>query len=526
MHKRTTTTVPTAVQGSDADLTALIRDGSSPAAEAALDELYRRHRNPVLAYARTCTPDPHTAEDLVSEAFARALQAVRNGSGPQEAWRPYLLTTVRNTATAWALTARRTELAPDFDTWLSDSPAALGGEDRMLRQEEADRAVRAFRSLPSRWQTALWHSAVEGESPKQIAPVLGLSPSGAASLTARAREGLREAYLAEHVRDATDSDECRHYVGLMAASMRSARGRRSSHLERHLEGCARCRHAWTELRDVNRLLGTALPAGILLWVGGSSWLKTAGAAGGASFSSVAAGGGKAGMGPGVALKAGAGGASVLALAIGAYVSVPDDGKRQTQPAVPQLAVQPSIPGSSPSSSPTSALMPALSTSRSASTTSPSWSPPATDRTQLRIADTGRCMDIGTAAGAQPYEAVCSGSPTQQWDLLVNRTAQEVRIRNHATGMCLTNTASKADAAPVRQQPDVCTSTAAAAGWSYCLYPGQVAFIEKGLALYRLGLNDWHTAESNSAHSPAIGTTANYYDTPSLRFLYAGRAFSG
>ncbi|WP_369208888.1 hypothetical protein [Streptomyces sp. PU-14G] len=85
-----------------------------------------------------------------SEAFARTLQAVRSGGGPTEAWRPYLLTAVRRTAAAWSETARRTELAPDFDRWLFEPPAGShlsqsageSAEERMLRQEDGMHAAR------------------------------------------------------------------------------------------------------------------------------------------------------------------------------------------------------------------------------------------------------------------------------------------------------------------------------------------------------------------------------------------------
>src|SRR5689334_17506736 len=107
MSKRDTSAVPTGAPGSDAHLTDLIRSGPPVAAAKALEELYRRHRAPVLAYAHSCTRDTHTAEDLTSEAFARALRALRGGRGPDGAWRPYLLTTVRRTAAAWSVTERR-----------------------------------------------------------------------------------------------------------------------------------------------------------------------------------------------------------------------------------------------------------------------------------------------------------------------------------------------------------------------------------------------------------------------------------
>ncbi|MFD5663262.1 sigma factor, partial [Streptomyces hirsutus] len=44
-------------------------------------------------YAGTCCRDAHTADDLTAEFFARVLQAVRGGSGPDHSLRAYLLTT-------------------------------------------------------------------------------------------------------------------------------------------------------------------------------------------------------------------------------------------------------------------------------------------------------------------------------------------------------------------------------------------------------------------------------------------------
>ena len=136
------------------------------------------------------------------------------------------------------------------------------------------------------------------------------------------------------------------------------------------------------------------------------------------------------------------------------------------------------------------------------------------------------MDIPATEGAEPYEAECDGSRSQQWELLVDRLSQEVRIRNHATGMCLTHTGAQTDGAPVRQQ-HACDSMETTARWTY--YPvgnGEYAFAQQGSPLYFLGLDDWWAAGEGDPHAPAIGTTANYYDTPSLRFRYEGDAFAG
>ncbi len=443
MRDRTSVAAATAA-ASDAHLTALIRNGPPDAADAALDELYRRHRTSVIAYARTCTRDTHTAEDLTSEAFARALRAVRGGAGPEGAWRPYLLTTVRRTAASWAATADRIELSPDFGTWLSEAPS---GEEQALLREDAGLVQRAFRSLPERWQTALWHSAVEEEPAKRIAPLLGISPSGVASLTARAREGLREAYLTEYAADPTMSDECRHFTGVLAASVRRG-GRHGGHsgLKRHLSGCRRCRRANHQLWELNNSLKAVLPAGVLLWVGASYGTKAVGAAAVAGSGS-AAGATTATTGAGTTVKVAGVGAALLAVSIGGYAALPD-GNDPSSPRPTLAATRPS-----PSSSPTRSEQhdpkppsPTPSARASKKSTPPAWQPAADDRAQLPIASTGRCMDISTAEGAEPYEAECDGSRTQQWELLIDHAAQEARIRNYATA-CVSPTAARRRTAP-------------------------------------------------------------------------------
>ncbi|MEV6315356.1 sigma-70 family RNA polymerase sigma factor [Streptomyces sp. NPDC051776] len=266
---------------SDAELTAQIRTSQS---SQAVDELYRRHKPAVLSYALACCRDPHTAEDLMSEAFTRTLQAVRSGGGPEAAWRPYLLTVVRRTAADWAGTERRTELSPDFEQWLergSHVPDEESGEERILRLEDNSLVLRAFRSLPERWQAVLWYTAVEEEPSARVGVLLGVSASGVNSLASRAKEGLREAYLTAHVEGGSDTDECRHYSSLLGAAVRRVGRRTNKDLERHLASCERCRGALLELTYLNERLGSVLPAGVLLW-GGSAYVAARLAEAGAS----------------------------------------------------------------------------------------------------------------------------------------------------------------------------------------------------------------------------------------------------
>jgi len=70
--------------------------------------------------------------------------------------------------------------------------------DPAIAELERRYAVRAFARLPERWRMVLWHTAVEGETPAQLAPRLGLTPGGVAALAFRARARLRQMYHQEH----------------------------------------------------------------------------------------------------------------------------------------------------------------------------------------------------------------------------------------------------------------------------------------------------------------------------------------
>ncbi|MCP2342427.1 RNA polymerase sigma factor (sigma-70 family) [Actinomadura rupiterrae] len=182
----------------DADLVAAARAGDAGASA----ELFARHHRAVLAYAYGLVHDEHTAQDLTSEAFARTLAALRSGGGPVTGLRPYLYAVVRNAAVDWARKARRTVVTDKVGTWADESPgadaASAGG---IADAAERVTVVRAFRSLPHRWQVVLWHTVIEDEGVREVAGTLGLKPGAVTQLSFRAREGLRRAYRAASAPD-------------------------------------------------------------------------------------------------------------------------------------------------------------------------------------------------------------------------------------------------------------------------------------------------------------------------------------
>ncbi|MEE1827356.1 sigma-70 family RNA polymerase sigma factor [Streptomyces sp. BE20] len=254
---------------SDAGLIARLRAGD----DSVVGTLFERHHRAALGYARSLGGMDHRSEDLASEAFVRTLAAVRAGSGPTDNWRPYLLTVVRNTAAAWATSDRRSFPTDDVQDWADEADHAPSPDQIVAASTEHELIVTAYRSLPERWRSVLWHSVVERRPTEEVASLLGLSASGLSSLAARAREGLRTAYLSAHLSTA-QSAECQVYASQLTARVRGTSQRRPKALTRHLDECPACRRCDEELQDVNRRLRLAAVAFIGPWSGGEASVPT------------------------------------------------------------------------------------------------------------------------------------------------------------------------------------------------------------------------------------------------------------
>ncbi|MEW2296026.1 sigma-70 family RNA polymerase sigma factor [Streptomyces sp. NPDC006743] len=316
---------PREVPPSDADLIARMRAGD----DTAYEDLYRRHADAVRRYARTCCRDADTADDLTAEVFAAMLQAVRGGSGPEHAVRAYLLTSVRRVAARWTRTARREQLVDDFAVFAAQAartPEAsgdtatlgsfgagldLGADVRAMREAEQSMAMRAFRSLPERWQAVLWHTEVEDESPSEVATLFGLDANGTRVLASRAREGLKQAYLQAHVSPAlTDDEECARYADQLGGyARRKLRTRAERGLRKHLEECARCRLAAVQIEEVASGIPAVVPVAVIGWFGAAGYAKALGLLAGGAGAAGAAGAAAAAGGAGGASAGAAGGGS-------------------------------------------------------------------------------------------------------------------------------------------------------------------------------------------------------------------------
>ncbi|WP_257922985.1 sigma-70 family RNA polymerase sigma factor, partial [Amycolatopsis iheyensis] len=291
-------TVPADLSGkSDAELIAEVRAGKI----ASYGTLYERHTGAAHNLARQLARSSSEADDLVSEAFAKVLDTLRGGKGPDTAFRAYLLTALRHTAYDRTRKERRVDLNEDM-TDVSAEALTVPFSDTAVAGLERTMAAKAFARLPERWQAVLWHTEIEQQSPAEVAPLLGLTANGVSALAYRAREGLRQAYLQVHLQENAE-ERCRACAERLGAWTRDGLSKRErSQVENHLDECENCRALAAELADVNGGLraiiapivlgGAAL--GYLATIGAAKASAATAAAAGAAAAGAAAAGGKAG----------------------------------------------------------------------------------------------------------------------------------------------------------------------------------------------------------------------------------------
>ncbi|HEU5126444.1 MAG TPA: sigma-70 family RNA polymerase sigma factor [Glycomyces sp.] len=266
---------------SDPELLAATREGDT----AAYAVLYERHVHAARRLARVLTRDAAGADDLVSETFAKLLHTLRDGRGPDLAFRPYMLRTLRNTFYDRLRRDERVEFTDDLTALEAGGPGGDPTVDSAVEGAERRYAALAFGKLPERWRMVLWHTEVEEDTPAQIASMLGMTANGVAALAYRAREKLRQNYLTEHAAD-SPPEECRWTVDRLGARVRGKLGARDvGRVDEHLESCVSCSLLFAELTELNSGLRLVL-APVVLGTAAAPYL----AAGAASAAGIAAGG--------------------------------------------------------------------------------------------------------------------------------------------------------------------------------------------------------------------------------------------
>jgi RNA polymerase sigma factor (sigma-70 family) len=152
---------------------------------APFEEIVRRHRASLLAFASTVAP-PSRAEDVVQDSLLKAYAALQEGAEP-EALRAWLFRIVRNTAIDERRGVRHHEQLDENYDGVEQPPQALD------RRERTAALVASIRDLPAAQREAIVKRELEGRGHEEIGRALELSPGAVRQLIYRARHRLREA---------------------------------------------------------------------------------------------------------------------------------------------------------------------------------------------------------------------------------------------------------------------------------------------------------------------------------------------
>lgn len=224
----------------DGDLLAAARTGCPDACAT----LYERHRDSAVAAARRvlASTSPSLAEDAVHTAFIEVFRALRNGRGPTDDLRPYLVTAVRRHAVRLLRNPHVAALDLE-EIAAADPPSQSIGEGRLTASGLSDHELltSAVAQLPPRLRTVLWALEVEGFGAREVAAHLGIKPSEVYVLRYRARRRLVRTYVNAYQDHAADG--CRTLISEIEAFLLTAKGEgaASPELAAHTLGCSPCR---------------------------------------------------------------------------------------------------------------------------------------------------------------------------------------------------------------------------------------------------------------------------------------------
>jgi len=158
------------------------------------------HLDAAYNLARWLTRNEHDAEDVVQEAFVRALRFFGGFRGGNA--RAWLLAIVRNTCYDWLRRQRPSEVAASFDEEVHGaSDPGPTPEDLLIGEADRTRLREALEGLPVAWREVLIFRELEGLSYKEIAEVAGIKMGTVMSRLARARARLQQELALGHKKE-------------------------------------------------------------------------------------------------------------------------------------------------------------------------------------------------------------------------------------------------------------------------------------------------------------------------------------
>src|SRR5580692_4529045 len=153
------------------------------------EEVVLPHLDAAFNYARWLTKNEADAEDVVQDAYVRALRFF--SSLRDENARAWLFTIVRNTWYGRFPRRSGSAVMTVADEGADNqADASLDPEAQMIQQQTVEHVRRALETLPTDFREMLVLRELEGLSYKEIAAIVGIPLGTVMSRLARARERL------------------------------------------------------------------------------------------------------------------------------------------------------------------------------------------------------------------------------------------------------------------------------------------------------------------------------------------------
>jgi RNA polymerase sigma-70 factor (ECF subfamily) len=226
--------------------------------QGALIQLYRKHRDAIHRHARRMLGDDAAAQDVVQEAFARAIEAI-DRTRPQLKFKAWIFRIATNLClrelnrnNRWS--PPRTEHF-DFDRF--EQPRKDVDPRAALHRRELGKLVeQALSRLPERYRQILLLREVEELSYEELGQVLEMSEGNVKVTLHRARARFAALFVADRL--LAEPGELEVACGQLDALVQG--GVDQDQVERHLETCVECRKKQRPQAELFAMLPPVVPA--------------------------------------------------------------------------------------------------------------------------------------------------------------------------------------------------------------------------------------------------------------------------
>ncbi len=182
---------PMNLQNSDADQDGLIKEACSDS--AAFAQLYRLHYDRVFRYCARRLFNRHTAEDVTSIVFFKAMRTISSFKGNSRDFRNWLYRIATNAVNDHLRTAKRRADAIRNIALVHGDCHTLDAESNSVLQEEILSVKQALLTLKPKQQTVITLRFFEKLKLNEIADILGQNPATTRSQLSRALSNLKNA---------------------------------------------------------------------------------------------------------------------------------------------------------------------------------------------------------------------------------------------------------------------------------------------------------------------------------------------